>query len=101
MRLWCSLLLFAPALLAQSPHNYWHFRVPPAKKFFTGNPTPKSAPQIEQVKAPPKTCSIPLINVQKGRLDASFDKMAIPPPDGPFAMKYVTPPAPPCDDEKR
>jgi hypothetical protein len=112
MRFW--LFLLPPALLAQTqapppepPQNYWHFQMPKGneKKFFFAQPSPKALVVVPdnkiQVKAPPKVCSIPLIKVLKGKLDGNLDKMAIPPPNDPFPMKYVTPLAPPCDEEKR
>jgi hypothetical protein len=110
MRFWLSLLVLAPAVLAQAPaeeHNYWHFQPPPAKKFFVGNPTPKPLViprDTLRATPPPKSCSVPLTNVLKNKLSGKFHMRKI--PVDPFAnehfrMTTVTPPAPPCDDEKR
>jgi hypothetical protein len=108
MRFW--LFLLAPALLAQTqppepPQNYWHFQAPKGQKFFAaGQSAPKPvvvAPKTYHVNAQPKVCSVPLVNVLKDKPDTKLDQMAVPLPNGEFAMKYVTPPAPPCDDEKR
>jgi hypothetical protein len=130
MRPWLSLFFLAPALFAQAPApaspdalqqlqrrfdgltpaptgqgNFWHYQAPPAPKVLAGNPVPHPiviAPKPMKVgKVPTKTCSIPLTNVLKGK---AFDKIAVPlsPSKGFFTPEnYVTPPAPPCDDEKR
>ena len=84
--------------------NFSRFQAPTAPKVLTGNPVPHPIvipPGRMAVKARTKTCSIPLINVLKGK---AFDKMAVPlSPAKEFFVpgNYVTPPAPPCDDEKR
>ncbi|HUK15054.1 MAG TPA: hypothetical protein VLW65_01510 [Bryobacteraceae bacterium] len=85
--------------------NFWHFQARRAPKVLAGNPVPHPiviAPKPMKVgKVPTKTCSVPLTNVLKGK---AFDEMAVPlsPSKGFFTPgNYVTPPAPPCDDEKR
>lgn len=111
MRFWLPLFLLAPAALAQSPagqHNYWHFQPPPAKKFFAGNPTPKPfviPPDAMRVTATkPKACAAPLTNLFKNKSGGKYHmrKMPVDPAANEhFRMTTVTPPAPPCDDEKR
>jgi hypothetical protein len=100
MRFWLSLFLLAPALFAQAPAgqpNYWHFQAPPGRNFFPGTP-------VAPVKAAPKVCSVPLVNVLKDRPGVKYRMRKIPvaPSAGEqFTIETVTPPAPPCDDEKR
>jgi hypothetical protein len=102
------LFLLAPALFAQPqiqpPHNYWRLPTPQSKKFFFAQPSPAPvvvAPNRVHVSPEKKVCSIPLINALKDKSKIDDEKMVVPLPNGKYAMKYVTPPAPPCDDEKR
>jgi len=80
-------------------------------------PIPAPAPQIA---APPvrfpnvvivnglnrpngNVCSIPLLRAAVGK--GFIDRMSVAHPENPagahFSMRYVSPPAPPCDDGKR
>jgi hypothetical protein len=81
--------------------NFW--RMPShVKTFFGGQPAPKTV--APKTVAPKKVCSIPLVNALKRKPDTKFEIMAIPLPaknQRQHSMFNVTPPAPPCDDEKR
>jgi hypothetical protein len=55
------------------------------------------------VTAPGKTCSIPLLNAMPRNAQAIDRPMILPVPPNSraFAIRQITPPAPPCDDVKR
>ena len=68
-------------------------------KLQAGSPvklTPAGTPNVAMADAAPKNCSIPLINVLPDKLPPNA--MPVKKPEGQYHMRFVTPPAPPCEN---
>lgn len=91
MRLLALTLLLAPALPAQNFNGQIKGKslLPPISQPWKASP----ALTIAKVASPAGTCSIPLLVVPPKDVD---QQMVIVPPSTGFAVRVVTPPAPPC-----
>jgi hypothetical protein len=97
MRRWLSLFFLGSAVLLAQEHG--------AKPFVAIVPSPAVEPnRFLNPAAAPKACAVPLTNVLKNKSKTVPDGMVVPPPPNwkkRFPIRYVTPPAPPCDDKER
>ena len=91
MRLLSFALLLAPALLAQNFNGQIKLKslVPPISQPWK----PAQSLSIAKVAGEVRHCSIPLLVVPPKEVD---QQMLIAPPATGFAVRVVTPPAPPC-----
>jgi hypothetical protein len=96
MRLLALTLLLLPAIPAQNFTGQIKMKplVPPISEPWK---TLQSQPILKLAEAR-KTCSIPLLVVPPKDVDS---RMTITPPAAGFAMKVVTPPAPPCSETQQ
>ena len=126
MRLVSLALFLGAALFAQSPPAAPEEPSKPAAEPATQPEARKLTPEerarntemlkeaLEKIKvnlvadpgamlSPGKTCSIPLKNVMPQDAPPVDKAMILPAPSKPgrFAIRQITPPAPPCDDVKR
>jgi hypothetical protein len=99
VQLWLFLLLMAQA---QAPDPLQELQLERRLERFAQAMPRRTAIRV----AKPKVCSIPLINVLPSK-DFKKDKITVTIPREPRAElrphsgDYVTPPAPPCDDERQ
>ena len=87
----------APSELRPIPKPF----APKSKMFQFSKPFLQERPPVSNPKAsvpaPSKVCSVPLLNVTPEAATSKMPTFA-PNPDRQYAVTYVDPPAPPCND---